>query len=107
MAAGFVQVKGVEPALTEEQGEAVLGAVSAFQQSYLGSYLTRMSDAAISTFPGGNRSLPTSAELQKFIGCALHIEHRGQHIIRGVSTVIDSKVEWSGASSCTGVQEAA
>jgi hypothetical protein len=65
----WVQVKGVGVALTEQQGEAVLAAVAPFQQSYLGSCLMRMSDAASSTFPGGNRALPTSAELQKFIGC--------------------------------------
>jgi len=62
------QVKGVEAALTEGEVEAVLAAVAPFQQAYLGSCLTRMSDAATSAFPGGSRSLPTSAELQKFIG---------------------------------------
>ncbi len=64
------KVKGVEPALVEDETEAVVAAVAPFQQAYLGSCITRMSDAAASAFPGGNRSLPTSAELQKFIGCA-------------------------------------
>ncbi len=67
---GRVQVKGAEAVLTEDETEAVVAAVAPFQQAYLGTCLTRMSDAATSAFPGGNRSLPTSAELQKFIGCA-------------------------------------
>ena len=67
---GLVQVKGAEPVLTEDETEAVVAAVAPFQQAYLGTCLTRMSDAATAAFPGGNRSLPTSAELQKFIGCA-------------------------------------
>lgn len=66
---GFWQVKGVEPVLVEDETEAVVAAVAPFQQAYLGSCLSRMSDAATSAFPGGNRSLPTSAELQKLIGC--------------------------------------
>lgn len=67
---GLVQVKGAEAVLTEDETEAVVAAVAPFQQAYLGTCLTRMSDAATAAFPGGNRSLPTSAELQKFIGCA-------------------------------------
>ncbi|EIE21637.1 hypothetical protein COCSUDRAFT_30131 [Coccomyxa subellipsoidea C-169] len=70
------EVKGVEPALVEDETEAVVAAVAPFQQAYLGSCISRMSDAAASAFPGGNRSLPTSAELQKFIG-RMHEELKG------------------------------
>ena len=45
-----------------------MAAIGPFQQAYLGACLTRMSDAATAAFPGGSRALPTSAELQKFIG---------------------------------------
>ena len=58
-------------ALNEEQAEGVLAAVMPFQQAYLAAVLGRMSDAALAAFPGGNRALPTSTELQKLIGCAL------------------------------------
>ncbi len=48
-----------------------MAAIAPFQQAYLGACLTRMSDAATAAFPGGSRALPTSAELQKFIGYVL------------------------------------
>jgi hypothetical protein len=64
----LLQVKGVVPGLTEEEAEGLMGAISPFQQAYLGACLTRMSEAAMAAFPGGSRALPTSAELQKFIG---------------------------------------
>ena len=48
-----------------------MAAIAPFQQAYLGACLTRMSDAATAAFPGGSRALPTSAELQKFIGYIL------------------------------------
>lgn len=57
--------------LTEEEAVALMAAIGPFQQAYLGACLTRMSDAATAAFPGGSRALPTSAELQKFIGCIL------------------------------------
>lgn len=55
--------------LNEEQAEGLLAAVAPFQQAYLGATLARLSDAVSAAFPGGNRALPTSAELQKLIGC--------------------------------------
>ena len=64
----LLQVKGVVPGLMEEEAEGLMGAISPFQQAYLGACLTRMSEAATAAFPGGSRALPTSAELQKFIG---------------------------------------
>jgi len=62
------QVKGVVPGLTEDEAEGLMASIGLFQQAYLGACLTRMSDAATAAFPGGSRTLPTSAELQKFIG---------------------------------------
>ncbi|CAK0784167.1 hypothetical protein CVIRNUC_007370 [Coccomyxa viridis] len=62
------EVTGVVSGLTEEEAEALMAAIAPFQQAYLGACLTRMSDAATAAFPGGSRALPTSAELQKFIG---------------------------------------
>ncbi len=57
------------PALSEAQAAAVLSAAAPFQQAYLGAVLTRLSDAAGAAFPGGNRALPSAAELHKLIGC--------------------------------------
>ncbi|CAL8469379.1 g8920 [Coccomyxa elongata] len=81
------EVKGAEAVLTEDETEAVVAAVAPFQQAYLGTCLMRMSDAATSAFPGGNRSLPTSAELQKFIG-RMHEELKGV----GASTRLAAQV---------------
>ena len=64
-----LQVKGAVPVLTEGQVEGLLAAVAPFQQAYLGATLARLSDSVSAAFPGGNRALPTSAELQKLIGC--------------------------------------
>ena len=64
------QVKGVVSALDEAQAEGVLAALAPFQQADLGGVLAQLSDAASAAFPGGNRALPSSAELQKLIGCA-------------------------------------
>ena len=64
------QVKGAVPVLTEGQMEGLLAAVAHFQQEYLGATLGRMSDSVSGAFTGGNRALPTSAELQRLIGCA-------------------------------------
>ena len=64
------QVKGVSPAASPEQQEALLEAAAPFQNAYLAGSLQRMSDAVGAAFPGGNRALPTAADLQKCIGCA-------------------------------------
>lgn len=48
----------------------MLAAAAPFQNGYLASALARMTDAVAAAFPGGARALPTSAELQKCIGCA-------------------------------------
>lgn len=38
------------------------------QATFLGSCLNRMSEAVVAAFPGGARSLPTFADVQKCIG---------------------------------------
>ncbi len=63
------QVKGVSPAASPQQQEALLEAAAPFQNAYLAGSLQRMSDAVGAAFPGGNRALPTAADLQKCIGC--------------------------------------
>lgn len=62
-------------ALSEQQAQGVLAAAAPFQQAYLGAVLTRLSDAAGAAFPGGNRALPSSAELHKLIGWGLPVTH--------------------------------
>lgn len=64
----LVQVKGVAPAVLPEQQEELLAAAAPFQNAYLAASLQRLSDVVTAAFPGGNRSLPTPAELQKCIG---------------------------------------
>ena len=49
----------------------MLAAAAPFQNGYLAAALARMTDAVSAAFPGGARALPTSAELQKCIGCAI------------------------------------
>ena len=56
------------PAASPEQQEALLEAAAPFQNAYLAASLHRMSDAVSAAFPGGNRALPTAADLQKCIG---------------------------------------
>ena len=63
-----MQVKGVRPAANAEEQDALLAAAGACQNAYLGAALSRMSDAVSAAFPGGNRALPTTAELHKCIG---------------------------------------
>lgn len=50
------------------QEEGLFEAVSCCQNLYLASVLARVSDAVNLTFTGGNRALPTAAELHKCIG---------------------------------------
>jgi len=66
-------MKGVLPAVTPEQLQQLLGATAPLQNAYLGGCLARMSDAVTAAFPGGARSLPSPADVQKLIG-VLHEE---------------------------------
>jgi len=61
-------VKGVIPGVDPVQEEGLFEAVSCCQNLYLASVLARVSDAVNLTFTGGNRALPTAAELHKCIG---------------------------------------
>ena len=63
-----LQIKGVSPAATQVEEEALVGATSCCQNLYLGSVLTRVTDAVNTAFTGGTRALPTAAELHKYIG---------------------------------------
>ena len=62
-----MQVKGVLPAVESEQQADLLACAAPFQNAYLASALTRMSDAVNAAFPGTSRALTSSAELQKCI----------------------------------------
>ena len=63
-----LQVKGVAPAVTEPQAEALLAAAAAFRDAYLSATLSRLNEAVGAAFPGGSRPLPTAVDLQKCIG---------------------------------------
>lgn len=63
-------MKGAPAAVSDADAAAVLAAAAPFQNGYLAAALARMTDAVSAAFPGGARALPTSAELQKCIGCA-------------------------------------
>ena len=63
-------MKGAPAAVSDADAAAVLAAAAPFQNGYLATALARMTDAVSAAFPGGARALPTSAELQKCIGCA-------------------------------------
>lgn len=71
------QVKGVMPAAAPETQEAVVAATASCMNLYLAAVLSRVSDAVTLAFPGGNRALPTAAELHKCIGCAPRPGHQG------------------------------
>ena len=62
------QVKGVAPAVTEAQAEALLAAAVPFRDAYLSATLSRLNEAVGTAFPGGSRPLPTAVDLQKCIG---------------------------------------
>ena len=57
-------MSGVQP----EGEEDLLQAAKPFESAYLANVLSSMSDAVTLAFPGGNRPLPTAADLQKCIG---------------------------------------
>jgi len=61
-------MKGVTPAVTQTQLQQLLGATSPMQGAYLAISLNRMSEAVTAAFPGGARSLPSPADVQKCIG---------------------------------------
>jgi hypothetical protein len=61
-------MQGVLPAVTPDQLQQLLGATAPVQGAYLASCLSRMSDAVVSAFPGGARSLASPADVQKCIG---------------------------------------
>ncbi|KAF5842008.1 hypothetical protein DUNSADRAFT_9888 [Dunaliella salina] len=61
-------VKGVMPAVSQAQLQQLLGATAPMQGAYLAISLNRMSDAVTTAFPGGARSLPSPADVQKCIG---------------------------------------
>jgi conserved oligomeric Golgi complex subunit 5 len=63
-----MQVKGVAPAVTEAQAEALLAAAAPFRDAYLSATLARLNEAVGAAFPGGSRPLPTAVDLQKCIG---------------------------------------
>eukprot|EP00798_Chlamydomonas_sp_ICE-L_P027164 gene27164-2403_t len=61
-------MKGVIPAVVPDQLLQLLSAAAPFQTAYMNSSLSRMSDAVMAAFPGGSRSLPSPADVQKCIG---------------------------------------
>jgi hypothetical protein len=62
-----LQVRGVPPAMLLEQQDGLLEAAAPLQHAHLAASLARISDAVTAAFPGGNRALPSSADLQKCI----------------------------------------
>ena len=62
------QIQGVLPAVFPDQLLQLLNATAPFQNAYLGACLSRMSDSVVAAFPGGTRSLPSPADVQKCIG---------------------------------------
>ena len=60
--------QGVLPAVLPDQLPQLLACVSPFESAYRSACLGRMSDAVATAFPGGSRSLPSPADVQKCIG---------------------------------------
>ena len=65
----LVKVKAVRAAATAEEQEELVNATAVCQNAYLAAVLARVSEAVNAAFAGGNRALPTAAELHKCIGC--------------------------------------
>eukprot|EP01026_Neomeris_dumetosa_P048033 TRINITY_DN4139_c0_g1_i2.p1 TRINITY_DN4139_c0_g1~~TRINITY_DN4139_c0_g1_i2.p1 ORF type:complete len:607 (-),score=92.38 TRINITY_DN4139_c0_g1_i2:38-1858(-) len=59
------RVKGSSPGITAKDEQLMLDATAPFQMQYLAQSLSRMTETVTSVFPGGNRALPSSAEVQK------------------------------------------
>ena len=74
----LLKVKSVRPAATAEEQDELVNATAVCQNVYLAAVLARVSEAVNAAFAGGNRALPTAAELHKCIGCVsdhLHQQH--------------------------------
>lgn len=54
-------------AMTGAQRSMLLNIAADFQNAYLTATSTRLREALVSAFPGGNRALPTAADLQRAI----------------------------------------
>ncbi len=61
-------MRGVPVAVQPEQLLQLLQATGPFQAAYFSGCLQRMSDAVLAAFPGGQRQLPSPADVQKCIG---------------------------------------
>mmetsp|Transcript_14383 Transcript_14383/g.31097 ORF Transcript_14383/g.31097 Transcript_14383/m.31097 type:complete len:825 (+) Transcript_14383:68-2542(+) len=84
-------MKGVLPAVVPEQLQQLLGAAAPFQAAYLAGCLSRMSDAVMAAFPGGARSLPSPADVQKCIGI-MHEELKVAGSSKQLATMIAATV---------------
>ncbi|GBG91815.1 hypothetical protein CBR_g53704, partial [Chara braunii] len=61
-------IKGVPPALREEDKEQIMAAVEQFQQAYLAQSLSRMTDTVTSMFTAGVRSgSPTQEQMSRLV----------------------------------------
>lgn len=61
-------VQGVLPAVTGDQLPRLLACAAPFETAFRTHCLGRMSEAVAPAFPGGQRSLPSPADVQKCIG---------------------------------------
>lgn len=84
-------MKGVLPAVGPDQLAALLGATAPFQSAYLASCLSRMTEAVAVAFPGGSRSLPGPADVQKCIAL-MHEELKVAGSSRQLAAMIASTV---------------
>jgi hypothetical protein len=62
-----LQVKGVAPFVVQDQLPVFLAVAAPFRDAYLAGCLGRLQDGVNTTFAGGARGLPTTAEVQKCI----------------------------------------
>lgn len=86
-------MKGTAPAFEARHREAVIGAAAGFQNAYLASALARMADAVSQAFPGGNRPLPSTSDLQRCIGCFIPPPSPSPRVHR-VSTLLGSSLSF-------------
>lgn len=63
-----MQVKGVLSSVSREEEDGFVDATSSCQDLYLSAVLARVIDAVNTVFSGGNKPLPTAAELHRYIG---------------------------------------
>lgn len=83
--------RDTSPVLDEGQAFALLNVAGDFQEAYLGATGERLQEAVMAAFVGGNRALPTAADLQRAIA-KMHEELKASASSAGLAPLAASTV---------------